>query len=64
MLAFHILNSKNNLPNGYQYSRNYSSALYASLFAGMKYYFTDNVGAFLELGYGVSWATVGASFKF
>ena len=64
MLAFHILNSKNNLPNGYPYSRNYSSDLYASLFAGMKYYFTDNVGAFLELGYGVSWATVGASFKF
>lgn len=63
MLAFHILNRRENFPNGYPYDRTYSSALYASLFAGSKYYFNDRVSAFLELGYGVSWATVGAAFK-
>ncbi len=63
MLAFHILNRRENFPNGYPYERTYSSALYASLYAGSKYYFNDRVSAFLELGYGVSWATVGAAFK-
>ena len=64
MLAFHIVNSTNNLPNGYAYNRNYSSALYASLLAGAKYHFTDRFAGFLEAGYGVSWLTVGGAVKF
>lgn len=63
MLAFHVLNRRENFPDGYPYGRTYSSALYASLFAGSKYYFNDRVSAFLEFGYGVSWATIGAAFK-
>ncbi|MDR2928799.1 MAG: hypothetical protein LBV41_11475 [Cytophagaceae bacterium] len=34
------------------------------LFIGGRYYFTDNIGAFLELGYGVAVANVGVTFKF
>lgn len=33
-------------------------------FLGAKYFFSDNVGAYLELGYGVSIASVGLSLKF
>ena len=64
MIAFHILNNRNNLPNGFAYNRSYSSALYASLFAGAKYYFSDQVATYMELGYGVSWATFGLAYKF
>lgn len=35
-----------------------------SIFAGTRYMFTDSIGAFLELGYGIAYATVGISFKF
>jgi len=35
-----------------------------SLFVGGRYYLTDNVGLFAELGYGISYLTAGASFKF
>ncbi|MCE3226818.1 MAG: hypothetical protein K0S32_1369 [Bacteroidetes bacterium] len=35
-----------------------------ALFVGGRFYFTDNIGIFGELGYGMSWLTVGASIKF
>ena len=35
-----------------------------SLFAGGRYYFTKNIGAFLEIGYGITWLTGGLAFKF
>ena len=35
-----------------------------SLFLGARYYFTDNIGAFAELGYGIALLQVGVSFKF
>lgn len=34
-----------------------------SIFAGAKYYFTDNIAAFGEIGYSITWLTVGASLK-
>lgn len=34
------------------------------LFAGARYYFTDNIGAFAELGYDVSFLKLGVSAKF
>lgn len=34
-----------------------------SFFAGGRYYFTDQIGAFMELGYGVSYLTLGATIK-
>jgi hypothetical protein len=35
-----------------------------SLFIGGRYYFTDNVAAFAELGYGIAYLQLGVSFKF
>jgi hypothetical protein len=47
-----------------QYSYTGSSLNLAwSLFAGGRYYFTDKVGAFMELGYGISYLTVGVTIK-
>lgn len=34
------------------------------VFAGTRYMFSNSIGAFLEFGYGVSYATIGVSFKF
>jgi hypothetical protein len=33
-------------------------------FVGARYYVTDNIGAFAELGYGLGLATVGVAYKF
>jgi hypothetical protein len=35
-----------------------------SIFAGGRYFFTQNVGLYAELGYGISYLTGGLSFKF
>jgi len=35
-----------------------------SLFVGGRYYFTNSIGVFGELGYGISYFTAGLSFKF
>ena len=34
------------------------------IYAGGRYHFTDNIGAFLELGYGISAVNLGLTFKF
>ncbi len=34
------------------------------IFAGLRYFFTDNVGVWTELGYGYSLLNVGVAFKF
>lgn len=33
-------------------------------FAGSRYFFTDNLAAFAEVGYGVSYLNIGGTFKF
>lgn len=35
-----------------------------SLFVGGRYYFTNSIGMFGEIGYGISYLTLGLSFKF
>lgn len=35
-----------------------------SVFAGARWYFTDNFGVFAEAGYGVSFLSLGAAFRF
>jgi len=40
------------------------SGLGWSLFIGGRYYFSDNIGAFAELGYGIAYLQLGVSFKF
>jgi hypothetical protein len=46
------------------YRLNQGSAYPAySLFAGARWYFVENIGVYGELGYGISYATLGFSFK-
>jgi hypothetical protein len=47
---------------GSDYSYNNSGVVY-DLFAGARYYFTDNLGVMGELGYGISWLKIGISLK-
>lgn len=43
----------------------YGSGVYLGIFAGGKYYFTDNIGAFAEVGaIGSTNVRIGAAFKF
>jgi hypothetical protein len=49
--------------NGATYDVNPSTAL-VEIFAGARYYFSDNVGVMSELGYGVAWIKLGVSLKF
>lgn len=51
--------------NGSGYGYDYGSGLFLNYFIGGKYYFTNKVGAFLELGYtGLSSSRVGLAVKF
>jgi hypothetical protein len=52
-------------PNGYVHSGVYGrSHIGLSGFLGVRYFFTESLGAQLELGYGVSMASLGIAFKF
>lgn len=42
---------------------NYTHGLFA-LYIGGRYFFSDNLGAFAELGYGLGYLTLGLSYKF
>ena len=35
-----------------------------SIFAGARYFFTDNIGVMGELGYGIAWLSIGATVRF
>jgi hypothetical protein len=66
MLSYSILSFKYSTSDpayDYLYHKKYDSTLDFSLYIGGRYYFTDNVAVFLELGYGISNVTLGASFK-
>lgn len=47
-----------------EYSGSYGSGMEFSLFVGSRWFFTDNIAAFVELGYGVSYLNLGIAFKF
>lgn len=66
MLSYNILNYKYKDNNGTNIggSGNYGSAAGFTLYIGGCYFFTSNVAAFAELGYGVSYLTLGLAFKF
>lgn len=50
---------------GYGYGYSYNSGLFFNYFIGGKYYFTEKLGGFVELGYtGISSSRVGLSLKF
>lgn len=54
-----------NNPDPYTNNKLNQGSVYpvASLFAGARWYFVPNVGVFGEVGYGISYATLGLSFK-
>ncbi|HRE52896.1 MAG TPA: hypothetical protein PK339_15855 [Flavitalea sp.] len=62
MLSYNIVSYSDNAGSGLNNA--YGSGLGLTGFIGGRYLFTDNIGAFAELGYGVSVLNVGVSFKF
>lgn len=59
MVSFNNVSTSGNLGGG-----TFGSALGFTIFGGGRYYFTDNIAASLELGYGVAFVNIGASFRF
>jgi len=68
MIGFNNLKftEKTNDPNyyDYHYSNSYNSYLNTTLFAGGRYYFTEKLGGFAEVGYGIAYLTIGINYKF
>ena len=51
-------------PNySYSYENKTFTTTFGGMFAGAKYYFTKNFGAFGELGYDVTWLKLGITYK-
>jgi hypothetical protein len=66
MLSYNILSYKfsdNGGTSAYK-AGSYGSNVGLSAYVGGRYLFTDNIGAFAELGYGVSYLTLGVALKF
>ena len=68
MLSYNILSYKysDNGPAGSYYSGSgsYGSAAGFSAYIGGRYFFTDNLAAWMELGYGVAYINLGVALKF
>lgn len=56
--------SYNGASPGYVYDNSYGNRVLFGLHLGGRYYFKPNLGAFAELGYGVSALKLGVTFKF
>ncbi len=63
MLAYNIVKYTHDGP-GADLANNYGSGLGFSGFIGGRWFFSDNFGAFAELGYGVSVLNIGVTYKF
>ncbi len=65
-LGFRSLSFKADYATGYQhYAPAYKSLSFgASLYVGARYYFTPTAGAFAEIGYGISYLTLGGQIRF
>lgn len=66
MLSYNILHYsyKTSAGTAYSGSGSYGSTAGFSLYAGGRYFFTSSLGAFAELGYGVSYLTLGLVLRF
>jgi hypothetical protein len=66
MLSYNILSYsyKDTGGSGYHDNGSYGSAAGITFYAGGHYFFSDNIAAFAEAGYGVSYLTLGLSLKF
>jgi hypothetical protein len=66
MLSYNILNYKysdNSSGSGTLQKGSYGSGAGFTAYIGGRYLFTDHIGAFAELGYGVSYLTLGLAVK-
>ena len=63
MLGYNIVSYKSE-GGGTDLSNNYGSGLGLSGFVGGRWFFTDHIGAYAELGYGVSVLALGVTCKF
>ncbi len=61
MISYNALHYSDSYYNGVY---NYGSKAGFSIYAGGKYFFSNHLGAFAELGYGVAYLNVGLSLKF
>lgn len=67
MLSFNFLSYtyEDNDPFVADYiDKDYNSSVTGSIFVGGRYFFTENFGAYSELGFGVNTITAGVCFKF
>jgi len=64
MLGYNIVNSSSYGDWGGAHGSASGSDLLWSLYLGGRYYFSDNIGAFAELGYGIAYLQIGVTFKF
>ncbi|MBL7929694.1 MAG: hypothetical protein JNL47_09545 [Bacteroidia bacterium] len=67
MLSYNILNYKyednDPYPDSYV-TASYGSAVGITAYAGGRYFFNQKIGALAEVGYGVSYLTIGLAYKF
>lgn len=64
MLSYNILNYSYKDTNGISDNAgSYGSSAGLSLFVGARYFFTEKLAAMAEAGYGISYLSVGISFK-
>ncbi|NNE75835.1 MAG: hypothetical protein HKN31_02040 [Pricia sp.] len=61
MASYNILSYDDDVYGGFG---SFGSSAGATVFVGGRWYFTENIGVFAELGYGVAYLTTGASFRF
>jgi len=66
MLSYNILKYtfKDNAGNDLNRAGNYGSGTGFTLYVGGRYFFSKELAVFAELGYGVSYLTVGVAYKF
>jgi hypothetical protein len=62
MLGYNIVKYSSNGNDEYL-ANSYGSGIGFSGFLGGRWFFSDNIGAYAELGYGVSTLNVGVTFK-
>lgn len=66
MASYNLLNYSYEDNSGFNSGNtgNFGNSAGLTLFAGARYYFSDNLGGFAELGYGVSYLNLGVALKF
>lgn len=66
MASYNLLNYSYEDNSGFNTGNtgNFGNTAGLTLFAGARYYFSDNLAAFAELGYGVAYLNLGLALKF